>query len=169
MDLGKISKEIFDYFYTGIYKDVFVTKADKIEDMPILNKLSTNTEPEKLEGEEKKKATCDSAFYQYLWEFKDKCNEKYFSLVIKFIVLFRECFNKIKRKSLKEGEEMDSSILLPETLPETCNEFYTDFMENNHFFGISEEETPEIIELIQHFCIWLYKNEYTKSKLSLAA
>jgi hypothetical protein len=26
----------------------------------------------------------------------------------------------------------------------------------------------EILDLIQHFCIWLFKNEYTKSKLSLA-
>ena len=58
---------------------------------------------------------------------------------------------------------------LPETLPELCNEFYTDFMENNHFFGVdSDDEKNEIIEVIQHFCIWLFKNEYTKSKLSLA-
>ena len=26
----------------------------------------------------------------------------------------------------------------------------------------------ELIEIIQHFCIWLFRNEYTKSKLSLA-
>ena len=33
----------------------------------------------------------------------------------------------------------------------------------------SDNERNEIIEMIQHFCIWLFKNEYTKSKLSLAS
>ena len=43
-------------------------------------------------------------------------------------------------------------------------------MEPNNFFGIYEpNEKSEIIEIIQHFCIWLFKNEYTKSKLSLGS
>ena len=64
-------------------------------------------------------------------------------------------------------ENLDT--MLPETLPELCNEFYTEFMESNNFFGITEEkEKNELIEIIQHFCIWLFRNEYTKSKLSLA-
>ena len=43
-------------------------------------------------------------------------------------------------------------------------------MEPNNFFGIEDQdEKNEIIEIIQHFCIWLFKNEYTKSKLSLAS
>ena len=51
-----------------------------------------------------------------------------------------------------------------------CNEFYGEFMEKNNFFGIYEpQDRNEIIEIIQHFCIWLFKNEYTKSKLSLAS
>ena len=51
-----------------------------------------------------------------------------------------------------------------------CNEFYGEFMEPNNFFGIEDQdEKNEIIEIIQHFCIWLFKNEYTKSKLSLAS
>ena len=42
-------------------------------------------------------------------------------------------------------------------------------MEPNNFFDLDENvEKDEIIEIIQHFCIWLFKNEYTKSKLSLA-
>ena len=58
----------------------------------------------------------------------------------------------------------------PEGLPDLCNEFYGEFMEPNNFFGIEEQdEKNEIIEIIQHFCIWLFKNEYTKSKLSLAS
>jgi hypothetical protein len=63
-----------------------------------------------------------------------------------------------------------TDTLPPEGLPDLCNEFYGEFMEPNNFFGISElEEKNEIVEIIQHFCIWLFKNEYTKSKLSLAS
>ncbi len=62
-----------------------------------------------------------------------------------------------------------SNTLPPEGLPDLCNEFYGEFMEPNNFFGIYESEKNEIVEIIQHFCIWLFKNEYTKSKLSLAS
>ena len=40
----------------------------------------------------------------------------------------------------------------------------------NNFFEIEDQDDKnEIIEIIQHFCIWLFKNEYTKSKLSLSS
>ena len=58
--------------------------------------------------------------------------------------------------------------ILPEGLPDLCNEFYGEFMDPNNFFGLDELDKNEIIEIIQHFCIWLFKSEYTKSKLSLA-
>ena len=51
-----------------------------------------------------------------------------------------------------------------------CNEFYGEFLEPNNFFGIEDsDDQNEIIDIIQHFCIWLFKNDYTKSKLSLAS
>lgn len=80
----------------------------------------------------------------------------------KFVILFRECFDKNKNKESKITGELS-----PEGLPDLCNEFYGDFLETNNFFGIDEQD--EIIELIQHFCIWLFKKDYTKSKLSLAS
>lgn len=55
-----------------------------------------------------------------------------------------------------------------ETLPELCNTFYVEFLDANQFFDLEEKDKNEIIEIIQHFCIWLFKNDYTKSKLSLA-
>ena len=42
-------------------------------------------------------------------------------------------------------------------------------MENNDFFEMNEDEKIEFIEIIQHFCIWLFKNDYTKSKLILSS
>ena len=119
----------------------------------------------------KNEKTCDEIFYEYLISFMNKTNKKYFSLMLKFILLFRECYDLSKNKEKKEGEKKAvTDTLSPEGLPDLCNEFYGEFMEPNNFFGIEEaEEKNEIVEIIQHFCIWLFKNEYTKSKLSLAS
>ena len=132
-----------------------------------MNNLSNDA---KLSDNPKNKKTCDEVFYEYLYTFKDKANEKYFTLLTKFVILFRECYD-INKKKEKEGQkESVTDKLIPEGLPDLCNEFYGEFMEPNNFFGIdNQEEKNEIIEIIQHFCIWLFKNDYTKSKLSLAS
>ena len=88
---------------------------------------------------------------------------------MKFVLLFRECYDISKNKD-KEQKKAVTKELTPEGLPDLCNEFYGEFMEPNNFFDIDDQdERNEIIEIIQHFCIWLFKNEYTKSKLSLAS
>ena len=86
------------------------------------------------------------------------------------MLLFRECYDISKTQELKDEEKKPvTDYLSPEGLPDLCNEFYGEFMEPNNFFDLNEaNEKNEIIEIIQHFCIWLFKNEYTKSKLSLA-
>jgi hypothetical protein len=106
-----------------------------------------------------------------LHNFQNKTNTKYFSLLLKFILLFRECYDISKTKDSKEEvKKAVTDTISPEGLPDLCNEFYGEFMEPNNFFGIeNNDEKNEIIEMIQHFCIWLFKNEYTKSKLSLAS
>jgi hypothetical protein len=90
---------------------------------------------------------------------------------MKFIILFRECYDISKNKNVnEENREQVTNKLTPEGLPDLCNEFYGDFLEPNHFFGINDQnDQNEIIDIIQHFCIWLFKNDYTKSKLSLAS
>ena len=101
--------------------------------------------------------------------FKNNVNEKYFTLMLKFVILFRECYDKSKNKEISVDGTKKVGNLKPEGLPDLCNEFYGDFLEPNNFFGIeNQDQKDEIIELIQHFCIWLFRNEYTKSKLSLA-
>lgn len=91
--------------------------------------------------------------------------------MVKFTLLFRECYDINKNKDNKdENKKSVTSTISPDGLPDLCNEFYGEFLEPNNFFGIYEpSERDEIIEIIQHFCIWLFKNEYTKSKLSLAS
>jgi hypothetical protein len=48
--------------------------------------------------------------------------------------------------------------------------YFFAFLEDNGFFGIiGIGEGNEIVEIILHFCTWLFKNKYTLSKLSLAS
>ena len=155
------------------------------EEIFILDKLSKNKnveiEKDEIINKEKKLKNCNEIFYEYLQTFKSKTNENYFILMVKFILLFYECFNLNKSKEKKEvnindinkneeNKKIDySNLSNAESLPELCNEFYSEFMEPNNFFNLNNEsEMNEILDLIQHFCIWLFKNEYTKSKLSLA-
>ena len=120
---------------------------------------------------DKNEKTCDEVFYEYLSTFKDKVNDKYLTLLIEFIILFREFNDVRKNKDLPPDEKEDgTNRLKPDLLPDLCNGFYGEFLDSNNFFGIvKKEEREEIIEIIQHFCIWLYKNNYTKSKLSIVS
>ena len=141
--MQRITQTVFDDLFKGEYKDK--TKA-------------------------KNERNCNEVFYEYLNTFKDGVNDKYFILMTKFVILFRECYDKSKNKEMVEDDKNKIvGNLMPEGLPDSCNEFYGEFLEQNNFFGINENEKDEIIELIQHFCIWLFKNDYTKSKLSLAS
>ena len=167
IDVKKIVNEIFDFLYKGKYADKLFSKPNNFEENLVLKNLY---EEAPLPNKEKNLKNCNEVFYEYLHIFKEKTNETYFKLLLKFILLFRECYDlsKNKDKPLEEKKSvMDSST--PENLPDLCNEFYGEFMEPNNFFDLTEDEKNEIIEIIQHFCIWLFKNDYTKSKLSLAS
>ena len=111
----------------------------------------------------------DYIFFLYLKEFSIKTNKNYFWFLNKFIVLFRECINNIKKLEVKEEYKTDkekeySQLYSAEGIPESCNEFFLDYMQPNEYYGLNEQE---LIELAQHFCFWLYRNKYTHSYLTL--
>lgn len=111
----------------------------------------------------------DILFYNYLREFSKKTNVDYFWFMSKFIILFRECVNKLRKNLVKPEHQTEenkdySQIYSAETIPEICNDFFVDFMEPYDNFGLNQEE---LIELIQHFCYWLYNKRYTQSHLTL--
>ena len=111
----------------------------------------------------------DELFFLYLKDFSKKTNEEYFWFMIKFIVLFRECINKLRNNLVKnedktEKKQLYTQIYNAETVPEICNDFFVEFMEPYDFFGLYKEE---LIELIQHFCYWLFSNQYAQSHLTL--
>ena len=58
---------------------------------------------------------------------------------MKFILLFRECYDISKNKE-NITKKAVTNELTPEGLPDLCNEFYGEFMEPNNFFGIYEME-----------------------------
>jgi len=119
--------------------------------------------------------TIDEIFSKYLVEVVKDCNKEYFEFITKFVVLFRECINKIKYENsinnnnngfgINDAEEFSVNNNA-DTVPDICNEFITDFMESHDYFGL---DTMELIEIIQHLCNWLYENKYTTSKLSLVS
>ena len=115
------------------------------------------------------KPNVDGLFYLYLKEFSKKTNKDYFWFMVKFVVLFRESINIIKKdmvtKEMVNGDKTEfTQIYNAEEIPEVCNDFFLDFMEPKRFFGLNKEE---LIELIQHFCFWLYTNMYCPSHLML--
>ena len=108
--------------------------------------------------------SCDDIFYLYLREVSKKTNKEYFHFLFKFVFLFRECINRLKKVDKPENEVDYTQTANAETVPDTCNEFITEFMDPNDYYGL---DTSELIEAIQHFCYWLYVNHYTTSRLTL--
>lgn len=167
VNIDSASNEAFKFLYESYYRNRLFCKVKKLEENYILNNLISKVP---ASWKPKNEKNCDEIFYEYLNTFKDQTNHQYFLLLLKFVLLFRECFNIIKNKDVsKENKKIVTNSLLPEELPDICNEFFADFLEPNDYFGIRDEnERNEIVEIVQHFCVWLFKSEYTKSKLSLA-
>ena len=143
IDMPSLVQEVFHFIYEGQNSNKLFSHPKTYEENPILNNLVKNTE---VSTKPKNEKTCDEVFYEYLNDISKTKDSK------------------------DEPKKAVTDTIPPEGLPDLCNEFYGEFMEPNNFFGIDEQdEKNEIIEIIQHFCIWLFKNEFTKSKLSLAS
>lgn len=121
-------------------------------------------------------STCDEIFYNYIIFLASNVNKDYFYFGFKFVVLFRECINKYKNVELENNREVLKEAINEdikeftqeydaEQIPEICNEFLTDFLHSANYFGIDIGYQREFCKIIQHFCYWLYENNYTSSKL----
>ena len=151
----------------SFYK-LLVENWDKENDLPIkecFSAASKQNEPSLKVNS----YNLDELFFLYLKEFARKTNKEYFWFMIKFIILFRECINTLRENNVKKEEQSENNKLYTqiynaETVPEICNDFFVEFMEPYKFFGLNKEE---LIELIQHFCYWLYSKQYTQSHLTL--
>ena len=138
-----------------------------IEEHPFLNKFKMDNHDINKTGDEHQIA--DSVFIEYLNKMSAFCNPNYFTKLIKFVTLFREHSNLINSSKLKEDEQnkVYTEIKDAEDVPDSSNEFITDFInpeEKNNDLGFNKEEC---IDLTQNLCHWMYENNYTCSKLSL--
>jgi len=103
----------------------------------------------------------DELFFLYLKEFSNRTNKEYFWFMIKFVVLFRECINTLRQKYVRKEDQslnktLYTQIYNAETVSEICNDFFLEFMDPFNYFGLNKE----LIELIQHFCYWLFSHQY---------
>jgi hypothetical protein len=164
----ELSSPVIDRVFEELfvkYKDSFGSRVLNVpEDYPLLKLIKhgiTNA------GANSK--SCDEIMMEYLKDAAPRTNEKFFVFIFKFVVLFRECINRFKKleTSNEQGVEY-SEVQGAESAPDLCNEFVTEYMEPNSYFGMnSEEDKYEFIELIQHFCHWLFESGYTSSRLSV--
>ena len=185
-----ISLDIILQFITNAFngfKIYSITKYETIEDYPLYTIVKDNWDKEisdikhesildshlirnLKEKEIKSKTPCvDDLFYLYLKEFSEKTNNNYLNFMVKFIVLFRTNINE-QKKQLITKEDNDKNIMeytqkySAGEIAELCNGFLLEFMDENQYFGLEEKE---VIELVKHFCFWLYQNQYSSSHLSL--
>ena len=109
----------------------------------------------------------DNVFIDYLNKMSKFCKPEYYIKLIVFVTLFREHVNKYNIDKVKiEGKEF-TEINNAEDVPDSSNEFITDFLDpdtKGADFGFSKEEA---IDLTQNLCYWMYENNFTCSKLSL--
>ncbi len=171
-NISDIVKLVFDDIYVK-YSSKCYNQITNYNENSVLSSLFADAP---LETKDKSEKTADDIFYEYITYCRTLTNKNYLILVIKFIILFRECMNISKQIQVQNHLQNGGKALLKkewtssnnaENTPEMCNEFVTEYLESNDYFGIeSEKDRTEIIELIQHFCSWLYLNGFTQSRLS---
>ena len=94
------------------------------------------------------------------------CNEKYYVKLIIFVTLFREHVNIALQDKVPNDKEF-TQMVEAEDVPESSNEFITDFLfpnDEDYGFEMSKEEA---IDLTRNLCNWMYLNNFTCSKLFL--
>lgn len=138
-----------------------------IDEHPFLSKFKQDAHDINKKGEEKQIA--DLVFMQYLNNMSQYCNPKYYTKLIKFVTLFREHSNSINQNKVinNENNKEYTEVNPAEDVPDSSNEFITDFIdpeEKKEDLGFSKEEC---IDLTQNLCHWMYENNFTCSKLSL--
>jgi len=147
-------RELYERYSDALNPD---NKQNFIEEHPLLlSENPINKEPSEI--------TYDESIIKYLNEISQKTNSKYFKFASKFTILFRESYNLIKKREFPNEIRDYSNFNTAEEVPDKCNDFISEFMEENEYFQL---DTNEVIEIIQHFCSWLYENGLTTSVLSL--
>ena len=142
---------------------------DSVEKHPFLGKFKEDEHDTDKNMVNEHEAT-DRVLMDYLNKMSMYCNMQYYIKLVKFVTLFREHvnkFNKDKVDKAKFGDKEYTAVNDAEDVPDSSNEFITDFLfpeGNEADFGFTKDES---IDLTQNLCYWMYENNFTCSKLSL--
>ena len=144
---------------------------NSVDEHPFLSRFKKDSHDLNLNINGEEEIFTDTVLMNYLNKMSQFCNSKYFIRLIKFITLFREHVNQINKSKVEEKnngiEKEYTEIFNAEDVPDSSNEFITEFLDptgRNEDFGYSKEEC---IDLTQNLCFWMYDNNFTCSKLSL--
>ena len=143
---------------------------NSVDEHPFLRKFKNDSHDiNKMLGDEHELA--DFVLIEYLNKMSNFCNPIYYVKLIKFVTLFREHVNKVNINKNRENNDEKNKDYTEfndaEDVPDSSNEFITDFLDpegKNDDLGYSKEEC---IDLTQNLCFWMYENNFTCSKLSL--
>ena len=120
----------------------------------------------------KNNLSCDSVLTMYVDYIKEKTNTNYLIFIIKFLVLFRDCFNNSKNIKFSNSENNNierSTVISAEKIPEIANEFFTDYLPSKNFFenSLDLNSLNEMTELVQHLCHFLRLKNFSSLRLVL--
>lgn len=162
IDVLDATNDALTHLHENYQGKLFVKYTNMIEHPLYVNlqkKLNGKSETDKAEAVP---LVADEIFAEYLEDSSKKTNKSYFDFLVKFVSLFRECINQIRKT---EGTTKEyTQVTNAETVPDLCNDFITDFMETHDYFAL---DPNELIEIIQHFSNWLYESKHTMSRLTL--
>lgn len=136
-----------------------------IEDHPFLGKFFKDAHDIDMHNEDEK-TPVDLVLIEYLNKMSIYCNPSFYEKLIVFTTLFREHINLINQDKMEENKEFTQEREA-EDVPESSNEFITDFLfpnEQENEFGLTFSEA---IDLTRNICNWMYLNNFTCSKLFL--
>ena len=159
-------------FYKFIIKD-WDKDETKIEEKSFIQKIKNNY-VSKSNNRRFKKCnipSIDKIFLSYLKQLNKNLKYSYLKNITLFIISFRKFINDLKKAQItadimKPGLNEFTQLFNARDMPEIANDFFNDFLPK--YSGIINNEIrKDFIDIIQHFCFWLYENNYCDGILSL--
>ena len=135
----------------------------------VAEKIGDGNDESKNEPKKAGHCAVDGILFKYMKDISSKTNTDYFWFMLKFIIALREGLNVLGKENVDKSLITDNKkeftqIYNAATIPDLCNELFSEFFQKYEYFGLNFKE---LIEAIQHFCYWLFKNSYTQSHLTL--
>lgn len=112
--------------------------------------------------------TCDQVLCIYLFSISPLVNNKWFYIILKIIISYRETYNTFYGAKYELGPDIEfSAMTTAEDFPEVANNFMQNFSNLEErvqsSMGFSKQDA---VEIICNICSWMFNNNFTCSKLT---